>query len=558
MILGKTVKNITRLSEVINTLLRFGFEDVIANTGLKKFIPAQSKFSNLAEDGTSEYNRWERIRMVIEELGATYIKFAQLLSTRPDILPEALIHEFTKLQSNVPPFSTKVAKKIIEKELNKPISEVFSYFDGRTVGSGSIGQVHRAKLLRGEDVVIKVQRPDAEYKISTDLRLLREFIKHTESYFVNIGILNPIEIIDTFEESMLKELDYKNEITNILRFRKIYAGYKGLHIPKPYKNVSTSKVLITEFASGCEITNIKQLHDWGINTKEIAEKMAALYLMQIFEKGYFHADPHPGNILVRPDKQIVLIDFGMTGRLTQRQKYDFAGLSIAIAQKNVRLMAVNLRKLSIGGEISNMKIFEHDLEKLVDDFDLYNIEDNGLSDLIGRLQHIVFQYKLRIPSEIFLVLRALAIIESIGKQLHPNFKTTDFILPYGKKILKEQYSTINMVAEAQYSISQIVSLLYSSPLDIKYILKKIRKGQLHLNIELKGLDKFYSKLDVLSNKLASSFIISALLIGSSIVLSSANETTTSFVGIPVVSTIGYGLALALSIWLAIYNLRNKK
>lgn len=558
MILDKTVKNITRLSEVINILLRFGFEDIIANTGLKKFIPAHSKFSSLTGEESVAYNRWERIRMVVEELGATYIKLAQLLSNRPDILPEQLITEFSKLQSKVPPFSTKKAKEIIENELKQPIDKVFSYFDNRTVGAGSIGQVHRAKLLRGEDVVIKVQRPDAEYKISADLRLLREFIKYTENYFVNLGVLNPMEIVDTFEENILKELDYKNELYNILRFRKLYSTTEGLYIPKPYKEVSTSKILVTEFTAGCEITDIKQLHDWGINSKEISEKMMALYLMQIFEKGYFHADPHAGNILVRPDKQIVLIDFGMTGRLTQRQKYDFAGLSIAIAQKNVRLMAVNLRNLAVEGEISNMKVFEHDLEKLVDDFEIFNIEDNGFSELIGRLQDVVYRYKLRIPGEIFLILRALAIIEGIGKQLHPDFNIIEFILPYGKKLLIEQYSPSNIMAETQYSISQIVSLLYSSPLDLKYILKKIRKGEIYTNVELKGLESLYSKIDIFSNKLMFSFIISSIILSSSIILAVGPNTLSEFRGVPVISVIGFGIAIVLTFGLVIYSLRNNK
>jgi len=556
MIFDKTVKNITRIGEVINILIRFGFDDIIANTPLAKLVPRKLRIPGYASsDRPFEYNRWERIRMVIEELGTTFIKLAQILSNRPDILPHQLIKEFSKLRSNVPPFSTIEAKKIIEKETGKKISELFSYFDNRTIGSGSVAQVHRARLIRGEDVVVKVQRPEAADKVHTDLILLREFIKLTETYFHNLGILNPLEIVETFEETMNEELDFRHEAQSMSRFRHIYDDNTSYYIPKAYKEISSTKVLVIEFAAGCEIDDIEQMHNWGIRPNDVAEKLMDVYLEQIFVTGYFHADPHPGNILIRPNKQIILIDFGMTGRLTRRQKYDFAGISLALANRHPKSLAVNLRRLAVNSEVENMKMFEHDLETMIDDFTILNTGEYRVSDFIGRLRKIVYDYKLRIPGQIFLLLRSLAILEGIGRKLHPDFRTMTLIEPYARKILAEQVSPQNLKTELGYSASQLLSLLNSSPTDIKYILRKLRKGEIAANISIESFDEFLKKMDSVTNRLVLAFVISSLFLASSIIMIASPEGMTSFFGIPIASIIGFALAGFWSLWLMLYILR---
>ncbi len=559
MIFDKTVKNISRIGEMINILLRFGFDDIIATTSLKKFLPAKKQLTGYGtEESSYDFTRWERIRMVVEELGTTFIKLAQLLSNRPDILPEPLIREFSKLQNNVPPFSTEIAKHIIETETGKPISELFSYFDNRTIGAGSIGQVHRARLIRGEDVVVKIRRPEAEHKVRTDLRLMREFFRLTENYFANIGILNPLEIIDSFEETMLKELDYKNEALNMIRFRKIYAKDSHFYIPKPYTELSTEKILVIEFTAGCKVDDLQQLRDWGIQSEIIAEKITDIYLMQIFEHGYFHADPHAGNILVKPDKSVVLIDFGMTGKLSRQQKYDFASIALSIAQKNPKTLATGLRKLAASGEVENMKIFESDLEALIDDFSSMNAEETSIAILIGRLRQIAYEYKLRLPGTIFIILRALAILEGIGKKMHPDYKMTEFLIPYARKIIAEQYSPGNVRNELNYSASQLFSLLYSSPLDIKYLLKKLRKGEFTSVTKLEGLNTIIKQLNSSTNRFVAALILSATMLSSAIIIIAAPPEMLFFWGMPLLSAIGFGISGLIGLWLIAYSLRHRK
>ncbi len=557
MLLDKTVKSISRLTQMINILGKYSFEDIVVNTALNKIVSSKRKVSWQRRDkSVFEYNRWERIRMVVEELGPTFIKLAQFLSNRPDVLPEPLIREFTKLQSEVLPFNTHKAKSIIEGELGKPIEEIFSYFDNRVIGSASIGQVHRARLLNGENVVVKVQRPEASKQVLTDLVLLHEFVRLTDSYFKNLGIFNAIEIVETFDDSMRKELDYNTEARSIQQFRNIYYKKKKLHIPKAYRNLTTSKVLITEFVSGCHITDIDQLISWGLDPKEIAENGMAIYLSQIFEYGFFHADPHPGNVLVRPNGDIVLIDFGMIGKLSRNDKYNFSGILASISQRNAKGMATHIQRLSTGQEIEHLKPFINELEDLIDDFEILNVDEQGMSDLTARFQKIIYDYKLQIPGSIFLILRSLAMLEGIGRKLHPNFNTLEFIRPYGTRLFYEQYSSENLKSEFQYAFSQVSSMLYSMPVDIKYILKKIRKGQLHSSIEIKGYERFLRKLDSIANRFVLTLLIVSLLVTSALMMNSSSEVP-HLSGIPYTSLVGFLLSGTLSVYLFIYTIRHR-
>ncbi len=560
MLIDRTVSNINRLTQVINTLAKYSFEDIVTSTALKRFVPTNRQLSWRRQDKlVFEYTRWERIRMVIEELGPTYIKFAQVLSNRPDILPVALIKEFEKLQNQVPPFPTPLARTIIEKELEKPIDEVFSYFDNLTIGAASIGQVHRAKLKNGKDVVVKVQRPGIFKKVKTDLALMHEFVKLTENYFINNGILNPLEIVETFEQTMLRELDYTTEVRSIEQFRNIYKYYPKLHIPEPQSELCTKRVLTLEFISGCKINDVQQLNLWGINPKTIAEEGMKVYLKQIFDVGFFHADPHPGNILIKPDGNIALIDFGMVGKLTRNQKFAFAGIMLSLSNRDAKGMASNLRRLASNSEINDLQKFENELEELIEDFVVLDVGEMNMRDLTGRLQKVIYNYKLELPGNIFLILRAFSILEGIGKELHPKFRFLDSLKPYGVRINAEQFSPKNMRSELNFAISQFASLLYTSPVDIKYILKKLRTGEFYSHIEHHGLEYPLKKLDSIANRFVFTVLIAALLLSSSIIYNSPSAIHAAKIfNIPYISFIGYTISVVLSIILMLNIFRGKR
>ena len=505
-----TISNLTRIRQVAEVLLRYGFEDVVTTTPLRRLVPGSRRRNwQHADRAVFDTTRWERIRMSIEDLGPTFIKLAQALSNRADLLPQALIDEFEKLQSDVPPFPVAEARQIIEAELGRPLAQVFAEFDDVPLGSASIGQVHRARLPTGEEVVVKVQRPGVREKVRSDLVLLHELVRLTAGFLRKQGLANPQDVVDAFERSMSKELDYTAEARAMEQLRKLYEDYPTFYIPRPYRELSTSRILVIEFVQGCKITDKPQLLAWGLDPARVAETGMDIYLTQIFEFGFFHADPHPGNVLVRPDGTIVLIDFGMVGRLTKPQKYAFAGVFIGMARQDARDMALNFRRLALTAEIPDMRAFESDLAQLIEDFATLEVKEMSMSDLADSLQGIIYQYKLQVPGAVFLILRALVILEGIGKVLHPSFNTFEFVRPYGARIIKEQYSPENIMSEAQYTGTQLLALLQTLPADIRQIVRKITKGDLRVKVEISGYQTLLRKAD----ELVSRTILALLAVG---------------------------------------------
>lgn len=560
MLFNQTFKNIKRIREVIQVLIQYGFEDIVSSTPLQTLVPAKMRLLwSRQNKSVLDYSRWERVRLATEELGPTFVKLAQILSNRPDVLPEILIAELQKLQSEVPPFEFDLAKAIIETESGQPIEDLFEYIDEVPIGSASIGQVYKAKLYTGEEVVIKVQRPDVKETIEADLVIIKEIVRLTENYLKKQGVLNPNDIVVTFEKTIRKELDYLHEARSIEQFRSLYQSNPNLYIPRPYKNLSTSHILVLEYISGCKITDVTQQAAWGIDPRDTAEKVMDIYLTQFFEYGVFHADPHPGNVLVRKDGIICLLDFGMVGRLRPNDKYAFAGIFLSMARKDARSMALNLKRLAIDGEISNFGAFEYDLNELIEDYASLGIGEMSVTDFTADFQAIIYNYRLSIPPSVFLILRALVILEGIGKVIHPQFNTFEFVKPYGKKIAREQYSWENIGQEIYYSVLDLYTFATSFPIELKYILQKIRKGQLSIQVEHQGYRPLLQTLNFNGFRFTMALIITGLLISSSIIMTAplAEHLATSG-GIPYLSMAGFLLAGFLGVILLIATLRGPR
>ncbi len=560
MLFDQTFKNLKRAREIIAVLLKHGFEEIVVSTPLKNLVPkTQQRNWTRDEKPVFAYSRSERLRMVCEELGPTFIKGAQVLSNRPDILPKELIEEFEKLQSQVPPFEYEIAKNIIETELSQSLDDVFSHFTKKPIGSASIGQVHRARLHNGEDVVIKVQRPRVRQVVETDIAIMREIVRIARNYFEKNGISHPMDVVDAFEKSLYKELDYTIEARNIQLFRETFKKNKQFYVPKAYRAFSTNKVLVLELIKGCKITDTEQLSAWGMNPAEIAERGLDIYLTQIFEYGFFHADPHPGNILIRKDGVICLIDFGMVGKLMRRDKYAFAGVLIAMGQHDATAMAKNLRKLAIDDNIQDMRALEYDLNELIEDFAMLDVGDASVADMATRLQKIIYDYSIRVPGGVFIILRALTILEGIGKKVHPRFNAFDFVKPYGVKLLKDQYSAENISLDLMATFTDFSSFMYAFPSEVKDILKKMRLGDLHVNIDIVNHEHILDRLDYVVNRLSLTLIIVALIIGSSIMMNTdLGPAFKTEGGISYFSIAGFLIAGGLGFILVFNMLRKKK
>lgn len=559
MIFNNTFRNLNRTREILGVFIKYGFEDLIANSTLRNLLTERMRLHWMRDEKPAlEYTRWERIRMAAVELGPTFVKLAQVLSNRPDIVPEPLVKEFEKLQDRVPPFEFAKVQAIIEKELQAKISDVFEEFSEVPIASASIGQVHKAKLKTGEEVVVKVQRPNIQETIERDLSILHEVVNRSERYLKKQGIINADEVVAVFDRSMQKELDYRNEARNIERFRNYYKDRKDFYVPKVYRKISTTKVMVMEFVRGCKITDVRQLHEWGLKPEKIVERGMDIYLTQIFEHGLFHGDPHPGNVLVREDGTIILLDFGMIGQLMKKDKYAFAGVFIAMSRSDAREMAIQFRKLAIEDNITDMRQFIYDLNDLIEDYAYLDVSESSIQDVIVRLQKIMFDYRITVPSGIFIIFRAFAILEGIGKKMHPNFKTYEFIKPYGLRIVTEQLRPENLASEAQAKFADFSSFLGSIPLVLRSILQKTQSGKLHFEVELQGYGYALKKWDSVTNRYILTYIICALIIGSSIALLAHFPPEMELIyGINKWSFIGYSIAGGLFLILLYTILRRR-
>ncbi|CAN5322133.1 AarF/ABC1/UbiB kinase family protein [soil metagenome] len=560
MLFNQTFRNLGRTREIIQVLIKYGFEDIVTNSTLRNFVPEAGRLTWVRQDRpVFEYTRWERIRMVAEELGPTFVKLAQILSNRPDLLPEPLIKEFEKLQDKVPPFSYAKAKQIIESDSGKRLDEMFDYFSEKPLASASIGQVHRATLKDGTDVVVKVQRPEVKDTVERDLSILKEAVGRADRYLKRQGLLNAEDVVRAFERSMSKELDYRNEARNIERFRNMYKDYTNFYIPKVYKEYTTERMLVIEYVSGCKITDVAQIKAWGLSPKKVVENGMNIYLTMIFEHGHFHADPHPGNVLVDRSGIINLLDFGMVGRLEKHEKNAFAGIFISMAMQDAKGMASSMRKLAIEDNISDMRAFTNDLSELIEDYSMLDVSESNMAEMTGALQKIMFDYQMKVPGSVFLIFRALAILEGIGKTMYPDFKTYEFIKPYGARILKERLKPENLLDELNQRYHQLSAFFGNLPVEIKSLLQKAERGKLHFEIELQGYGYLLKKMDSIANRMSITLIICALLIGSAITMTVPFPAQwMSEYGMPLVSLGGLTIAGGLFLVLCYTIIRRRK
>ena len=563
MLLDGTFKHLGRTRQIVKVLIKYGFEDIVFHSFLQNIVPRRMLLSWTRENRiVSATTRWERIRMAAEEAGPSAIKIAQIMSNRSDIIPEELIVELKKLQSEVKTFPFSVARKILDEELPHPYDEIFEEFNEVPIGSASIGQVYKAKLRTGEEVVVKLRRPGVGKLLVQDLEIAKSILPHAKGVIEQNGLTYEAveDSLLEIEKSTVKELDYLNEARNIENFRKFYRKRKDFYVPRVYREYSTEKLLIIEFAGGCKITDQKQLEEWSIDAKKVAERGMDIYLTQIFEFGYFHADPHPGNIIIQKDGRICLIDFGMVGKLMQRDKISFAQVFVAMAQGDSKKMALNLKKLCISHDIENVRMLEYDLQEIIEEYTTLDVAESKIEDLILSLQGVMRDYNMRVPGSVTLIFRALGLLEGIGKQIHPEFNINQFVQPYGFKLLKEEYSMSNLAKEGLTRFDEISALLSSIPVEVRSILKKTRQGKLNVQIEHKGYDPLLRKMDRVVNRFILTFIIFTLVLSSSILatIPMSENYMVGAIGLPILSVIGYAFSLFLGTILLFAVLRTRK
>jgi len=550
-------KEIKRYATLFNVLAKYGFEDVLVNSGITKAIPKSYLKEHPDIEKNLSFSTYERIRMVLEELGPSYVKLGQIFSNREDMLPPELIKELEKLQDHVPNLKNFDVHKTIEDELKISLTDYFLSVNVAPLAAASLAQVHRAQLLSGEEVVLKIQRPHIEEIIESDLLIMKQVAKALEKYSTQAQALQPVRIVASFEQSIREELQFLREMDNTEKFAKNFEGNEMIYVPVVYRQLSTNRIICMEFIDGIKVSEVSTLKAANIDPTAVAKVGVDLYIEQILDHGFFHADPHPGNIFVLPSTgQICFIDFGMMGTVMPNDKEALGDLLLYFLKKNVKKIIIILEKIAVKTDIPDNKKLEQDLYELVSEISNTALQNIKLGTILIHFKTVLYENKIILPHYLYMLIRGLIIIEGVGLKLDPAFNITDNLKPYTSKIIRRRYSLKRLFKKNLSRFQNLNDLIDTLPEDINTILKKIKEGKLVVVHEIKGLKEFQTATSKSVNRLVFAVIIAALSIGSSILVMAKMPPLVN--GIPLLGAIGFILSAILGFYIVISIFRNNQ
>ncbi|MCK5358784.1 MAG: hypothetical protein KAJ48_10345 [Elusimicrobiales bacterium] len=547
----KISHNVQRLNKILQVLAKYGFGYFVDRLSLeesvfgKRIIPLKS----IEKLDILNMSMPFRIRRVLEELGPAFIKLGQILSSRPDLIPLEFCEEFKNLQDNVSPFEYEKAKKLIEKELSAPIADLFNNFSIAPMAAASLAQVYSAELKSGEKVVIKVQRPNVEKIIREDLDLLSGIAKLIEKHIDENNLYNPIRVVGEFRKTILRETDFSIEARNIGRFRRNFENDDNVYAPKVFKDLSTKKILTMERIEGIRATDMLKLKKSNLDMKMIASNGANSILKQIFMDGFFHADPHSGNIFVLENNKIVFLDFGMVGRINEVTKDQISNILHAVMERDIKEIVEIFISSGLVDENVDVNNFELDMREFVEQYYEVPLKEMKMGQFLLDIIKIVSRNRIQVPPIIFLITKALVTIEDIGRKLDSDFNLTVHSKPFVETLVKRKYQPKKVINDIKKLTRLFYKFANSFPKDIALILSKIKKGTIKIEFEHKGLENLIHQMDKVSNRISFSVVVAALIIGSSIIMQS--DKGAMLLGFPILGVIGFVVAGIMGLWLAI-------
>jgi ubiquinone biosynthesis protein len=542
-----------RYHQIINILVRNGFGGLLESLKLRRAFGRRRQ----AIDGLPS-TRAKRLRLALEELGPTFIKVGQMLSTRPDIVPLDIFQELQRLQDQVPPVDTAEILSEIESELKSSVEETFSDFDKKPMAAASIGQVHRARLKTGEKVAVKVQRPNIRKTIEEDIDILRTLARLAERHLPDAELYDPVGVVNEFARYIRQELDYTLEGRSMERFARNFADDDTVYIPKVYWNLTSGRVLTMEMIDGIKVSQVEKLRKSGFDTRRIAVKGAEIYLKQIFIHGFFHGDPHPGNIIVMPGEVIGLMDFGIVGRLSPEMATRLNNALIAIIRKDSVKITEELLQIDQVDEGADIDDLQRDMAELVDKYYGVSLNQFQVSELVREIGEISAKYRIRTNRQLSLLGKVLAGMEGVGRQLDPDFHIAPLMEPFVRSLIAQRMSPKEILRRSTQIAKDYADLIVALPQDLRVALEKARTGKLRIEFKHVGLENIVPELERSTSRLAFAMIIAALVVGSAVLVQS--DVIPPLFGIPmgiVIGALGYLVAAISGFWLLITIIRNR-
>jgi ubiquinone biosynthesis protein len=557
----KYIRDIPRIGRIIAVASRHGFGHLVEQLGLQRFfslgrrIVAFKKAPPLAHHISAP----ERLRLMFEDLGPTFIKLGQVLACRPDMLPIEYSREFLKLTDSVSPFSSAEARKIIEEELKAPISSVYASFDDLPVAAASIAQVHRAALIDGGEVMVKVQRPHIERLIDRDISIMRWLAELIDARVPELAPYDVPGIVDEFAHTIKRELDFFIEASNAIQLKKNFEHSTILYIPQVHTDISSRRVLVLEKIEGIRIDEYERLDREGFSRKELALKGGEAYFKMVLKDGFFHADPHPGNIFVLPDGRLGLVDFGIMGRVTEENMERFATIFLALANHDYDALVRQYVELGFVSETTvDMDKFQRemkdDLVDLLEPYYVMQVKQIDFGAYIDSVTRILIRHSLKLPSNLYLMDKSLITLEGILKQLDPEFNYFEAAKPYVAELVRRRMNPLRTAENVRKNMAEFADAFALLPKQVKATYRKFMHGDIRVNLHHEELAHLSRDIGKSSNRLAFSIITASIIVASSIIIHSAQGPL--LFGLPVFGLIGYVIAAILGFWILIGILRS--
>ncbi|MAG91261.1 hypothetical protein CMO83_01130 [Candidatus Woesearchaeota archaeon] len=550
----KDIRDIDRFNQILVVLLEEGFEFLLVKTELKHNIPL-TKSLKAKIKSRQNIKPEVRLRRTLERLGPTFIKFGQLLSVRPDLIPKEYAQELEKLQDKVPPVSFKDVKAIIEAEFGKSIEHLFSDFEKNPIASASISQVHKATLKTGQKVAVKVQRPYAKDIMETDIEILSYFARLLEKKAEKVRRFRPVKIVNEFKEWTEKELDFRLEARNAKRFYQNFKGSKTVHIPEIYDKFTTEKILTLEFIDGVELHNIKEIKKRKLHFNEIIKNGFDAIMTQVFVQGIFHADPHPGNIIIMDDNSITFVDFGIVGYFDEKLRNKCIDMLYGIVEQDEDLIMDTLLSMGIESEDANYEQLKSDISFVLQPLQGSSIKDAKVSKIIEELLDIGLRHHIKIPAPLVLFGKTLVTLEGVALEYDPKFKLIGTAKPFMEKLIAKRSNPVYLWKNFVHSMNRYKRFAEDFPDKAEKALDKFQRGSIKVDIEDTDIQKLSLEIDRSSNRVAYGLLISALLITSAILIQV--EKGPSILGIPLLAFFSFLFASILVLILFASIVREK-
>ncbi len=552
-----STRNLGRVSEIAQVAVRHGFGYFFRRHKLDDLIPSNGKVSpQVAAEAAHPSARGRHLREMLDELGPTFVKFGQLLSMRPDIVPPDIIIELRGLQDDVRPFPFDQARSVIEAQLGQPLERLYLEFEEQPMAAASIGQVHRAVLPNGQPVVVKVQRPDAPRQIEADLALMHQAARIAKERIRALDFIDMHALVDEFARSIRQELDYRSEGRNAENFRRGFAGRPRVHVPKVYWSYTRAQVLTLEFLEGIQVADLER-HGFSLQERRrIAHLMTDAWMTMIFKNGFFHGDPHPANVLVLPSRdEIGLVDFGLAGKLTDDDMSGLTRLFVDAVNENVDSLPRHLADLGVRYPKEREEQFVAELRELFYRYYGASLAEIDPIQVIREGFALIYSINLRLPTRFLLLDRAIATLGSVGVELYPDFNVFEVAKPYARDMLIGRYTPRRLLSRTRREAVKLSQIALETPYQVHDFLNEIRDGQIEVGFVHKGLDEFMQKMDVAINRL----VIALVVVGGLIAFSLIGIFATSgphLLGLHVLSLLGLALSGVLGVWLLLGVVRS--